>query len=101
MLVGVHGCLATDDDDLSTYSICYILNQSRRDAHRPPVSMLVRRLAILHHTWRGCEFMSSRPSAAGGSGGSCVSDQTFYVCKGLDLEHAASGAMGLKACRHH
>ena len=41
-------------------------------------------------------FMSSCPSAAGGSGGSCVSDQTFCVCKGLDLEHAASGTMGLK-----
>ena len=36
--------------------------------------------------------MSSRPSAAGGSGGSCVSDQTFYVCKGLDLERSALAA---------
>ena len=41
-------------------------------------------------------FMSSRPSAAGGSGGSCVSDQIFYVCKGPGLGHAASGTMGLK-----
>ena len=37
--------------------------------------------------------MSSRPSAAGGSGRSCVSDQTFYVCKGLDLERSAQAAL--------